>query len=243
MLVSRQLLAGPSCRTCAQVSFRSFHSAQVVKAPFGVKESNRPHTLHLNARKQQLREAVQTGKGAAVENFNDFEKLLDGNDRSSRRPQRNADDEKRRQIESLGRKPSMKRLQAVFGDELPRRPTRSLKYPSQIKKFVASKLETLPGRSAPLRLLPRDVSDPFLIADKLKKFVQVNRVNGVLGNDQMGQAISIVRNAPRQAQNVVVWNQLLALVGAEGMLDRQFKLFNDVGLRMIDLDFAHYDYR
>lgn len=227
-MLSRQSTAGPSYKACVQAFVRSVSTSGPCEAPYGVRESSKPFGLHLGARKKQLQDAVQSGKAAPVGN-DDFKKLLDSN--SERSEQRGAgnglDPVTERRARSLGRKPSVKKLQSVFGDTLPKRPTRSLKYPSQIKKFVASRLEGN-GPPPPPRLLPRDVTDPYYIADKFKRFVSQHRTNGVLGFKNTIAAIEIVSHAAPQAQNVVVWNQCLAVVGQEGMLDRQFKLYNQV---------------
>ena len=102
---------------------------------------------------------------------------------------------------------------------------------------MASQLEGAQPPASP-RLLPRDVTDPYFIADKFKRFVAQHQVNGVLGIKNMQEAINIVTQAARQAQNVVVWNQCLAVVGQEGMFDRQYRLFNQVSTATCDVE-AH----
>lgn len=68
--------------------------------------------------------------------------------------------------------------------------------------------------------------DSYDTARALKIFMASNP--SPMNDFQLNEAYKIVAFAPVAAQNAVVWNQLLALTGREGKMDRLWKTFNDV---------------
>jgi pentatricopeptide repeat protein len=49
-----------------------------------------------------------------------------------------------------------------------------------------------------------------------------------MSNQQVDAAMRIVEIAPRASVNAVVWNQLLAMLGREGRMEKMWKVYNDV---------------
>lgn len=72
----------------------------------------------------------------------------------------------------------------------------------------------------------RKDGDPFATSRLLREHIQASP--SPMSNTQIEAAERIIATAPKSAVNVVVWNQLLALLGREGRFEKMWKSFNDV---------------
>ena len=78
----------------------------------------------------------------------------------------------------------------------------------------------------------RGEDDPYKTSEELRTFITKHFATPTAATrpDQrnVGHAIAIVTGKPKGAVSVVVWNQLLHLIGRLGQLDKMWSLYNDV---------------
>lgn len=78
----------------------------------------------------------------------------------------------------------------------------------------------------------RGNDDPYKTSDELRRFIQehftTTKQLALPDHRDVGVAIAIVTDKPKGAVSVVVWNQLLHLIGRIGQLDKMWSLYNDV---------------
>lgn len=90
-------------------------------------------------------------------------------------------------------------------------------------------IEGTPGQAK-----ERGLDDPYRTSDELRQFIakHFSSADSVLRADHrdVNAAIAIVTGKPKGAVSVVVWNQLLHLVGRVRQLDKMWSLYNDVSM-------------
>ena len=83
-------------------------------------------------------------------------------------------------------------------------------------------------------------NDPYKTSDELRQFIKKHfsspEATSRPDHRNVGSAIAIVTNKPKGAVSVVVWNQLLHLIGRLKQLDKMWSLYNDVGLQLAQAD-------
>ena len=67
-----------------------------------------------------------------------------------------------------------------------------------------------------------------VIVKPLKPYDVANRVTQLIKEDRLEYAIEMVNNLPRQAQDVVVWNLLIAEAMTKQRYTRGFEIYYDV---------------
>jgi len=65
---------------------------------------------------------------------------------------------------------------------------------------------------------------------ELKAWIAKNKapIGKSMKSVQIEEAIGLLLATPREGVNAAVYNQLLALIGREGRMERMWRLFNDV---------------
>lgn len=77
--------------------------------------------------------------------------------------------------------------------------------------------------------LPKDEDDPYVLSASLKRYIDKNITSTAVPNPKnVGQAIAMIKTAPKASANVVVWNQLLGMLGKIGSMERMWSTYNDV---------------
>lgn len=87
---------------------------------------------------------------------------------------------------------------------------------------------TLTGRLMSLQNWGRGPPQSAVIVKPLKPYDVASRVTQLIKEDRLEYAIEMVNNLPRQAQDVVVWNLLIAEAMTKQRYTRGFEIYYDV---------------
>ena len=77
-----------------------------------------------------------------------------------------------------------------------------------------------------------DDAASFVLSNQIKEYLKHNP--SPMKSGQIEKLVTLVKNAPPLAQNAVVWNQVLHVLGREEKHALMWRTFQDVGRRSVD---------